>query len=42
MNDENEITFITQDDAVSLGRHTKFTLAGHILQASKKLLDKEI
>jgi len=35
--DENEITFITKDAQVDLGRHDKLTLAQKILDESKKL-----
>ncbi len=36
---ENEITFITQEDQVILGRADKFTLAENILTHAKALLD---
>lgn len=38
---ENEITFITRDTKVALGRADKLTLSGKILNESKKLIHKE-
>ncbi len=38
---ENEITFITKDTQIALGRADKLTLSGKILDASKKLIYKE-
>ncbi|WP_309498914.1 bifunctional phosphopantothenoylcysteine decarboxylase/phosphopantothenate--cysteine ligase CoaBC [Sulfurovum sp.] len=38
---ENEITFISRDAQVALGRTDKLTLAGKILDESKKLIPKE-
>lgn len=35
--DENEITFITKDSQVDLGRHDKLTLSSKILDEAKKL-----
>ena len=39
--DENEITFISKDATVNLGRTDKLTLAGKILDEAKKLTHKE-
>lgn len=39
--DENEITFITKETQISLGRTDKLTLAGKIADEAKKLLAKE-
>jgi phosphopantothenoylcysteine decarboxylase/phosphopantothenate--cysteine ligase len=39
--DENEITFITKDIQIALGRADKLTLAGKILEMSKKLTQEE-
>ena len=39
--DENEITFISKDAQVNLGRTDKLTLAGRILDEAKKLTHKE-
>ncbi len=38
---ENEITFITKDTQVSLGRADKLTLSNKILDESKKLINEE-
>ena len=38
---ENEITFITKDAQIALGRADKLTLSGKILNESKKLIHKE-
>ncbi|WP_373030394.1 bifunctional phosphopantothenoylcysteine decarboxylase/phosphopantothenate--cysteine ligase CoaBC [Sulfurovum sp.] len=38
---ENEITFITKDTQIALGRADKLTLSGKILDESKKLIHKE-
>ena len=38
---ENEITFITKDTQIALGRADKLTLSGKILNESKKLIHKE-
>jgi len=38
---ENEITFITRDTKIALGRADKLTLSGKILNESKKLIHKE-
>jgi phosphopantothenoylcysteine decarboxylase/phosphopantothenate--cysteine ligase len=38
---ENEITFITKERQVSLGRADKLTLSGNIVNESKKLIHKE-
>jgi len=39
--DENEITFITKDRQLSLGRHDKLTLSSKILDEAKKLSNNE-
>jgi phosphopantothenoylcysteine decarboxylase/phosphopantothenate--cysteine ligase len=38
---ENEITFITKEEQIALGRADKLTLSGKILNASKKLIPEE-
>jgi len=38
---ENEITYITKDTQIALGRADKLTLSGKILHESKKLIHKE-
>ena len=39
--DENEITFITKETQVALGRNNKLTLSSKILDEAKKLSDNE-